>query len=171
MSQQNGNVNRVGAQDRVGASGGMEHSFGFKAVDENESRGWSTTFSIRLPKRYDIMNDLMSAGMHRVWKDAMVAWLAPSKRPGWTSLDVAGGTGDIAFRIVEASGRQAHVTILDIRHGRCSASGVNAPSRRASSTILNSSRPMRRNCRSRTIVSMPIRSPSAFAMCRISTRR
>lgn len=39
MSQQNGNVNRVGAQDRVGASGGMEHSFGFKAVDENEKQG------------------------------------------------------------------------------------------------------------------------------------
>ncbi|ENT02974.1 bifunctional demethylmenaquinone methyltransferase/2-methoxy-6-polyprenyl-1,4-benzoquinol methylase UbiE [Brucella sp. 63/311] len=114
MSQQNGNVNRVGAQDRVGASGGMEHSFGFKAVDENEKQGLVNDVFHKVAKRYDIMNDLMSAGMHRVWKDAMVAWLAPSKRPGWTSLDVAGGTGDIAFRIVEASGRQAHVTILDI---------------------------------------------------------
>src|SRR3569832_995880 len=60
------------------------------------------------------MNDLMSAGLHRLWKDAMVAWLNPPKRPGWKVLDVAGGTGDIAFRIIEASNRQAHATVLDI---------------------------------------------------------
>jgi demethylmenaquinone methyltransferase/2-methoxy-6-polyprenyl-1,4-benzoquinol methylase len=68
----------------------------------------------KVANRYDLMNDLMSAGMHRVWKDAMVTWLNPPKRPGWRSLDVAGGTGDIAFRIVEASDRNAHVTVLDI---------------------------------------------------------
>jgi demethylmenaquinone methyltransferase/2-methoxy-6-polyprenyl-1,4-benzoquinol methylase len=60
------------------------------------------------------MNDLMSGGLHRLWKDAMVTALNPPKRPGWKALDVAGGTGDIAFRIVEASGRAAHVTVLDI---------------------------------------------------------
>jgi demethylmenaquinone methyltransferase/2-methoxy-6-polyprenyl-1,4-benzoquinol methylase len=64
--------------------------------------------------RYDLMNDLMSAGLHRLWKDAMVAWLNPAKRTGWKVLDVAGGTGDIAFRIIEASQRQAHATVLDI---------------------------------------------------------
>jgi demethylmenaquinone methyltransferase/2-methoxy-6-polyprenyl-1,4-benzoquinol methylase len=64
--------------------------------------------------RYDLMNDLMSGGLHRLWKDAMVTWLNPPKRPGWSVLDVAGGTGDIAFRIVEASGRNAHATVLDI---------------------------------------------------------
>jgi demethylmenaquinone methyltransferase/2-methoxy-6-polyprenyl-1,4-benzoquinol methylase len=68
----------------------------------------------RVAKRYDIMNDLMSGGLHRLWKDAMVAWLNPPKRAGWRALDVAGGTGDIAFRIVEASERNAHVTVLDI---------------------------------------------------------
>ncbi len=108
MGQQTGNA------DRVGAHGGMEHSFGFKAVDESEKQVLVNDVFHKVAKRYDVMNDLMSAGMHRVWKDAMISWLAPSKRPGWTSLDVAGGTGDIAFRIVEASGRQAHVTILDI---------------------------------------------------------
>jgi demethylmenaquinone methyltransferase/2-methoxy-6-polyprenyl-1,4-benzoquinol methylase len=56
----------------------------------------------------------MSGGLHRLWKDGMVAWLNPPKRPGWKALDVAGGTGDIAFRIVEASNRTAHVTVLDI---------------------------------------------------------
>jgi demethylmenaquinone methyltransferase/2-methoxy-6-polyprenyl-1,4-benzoquinol methylase len=108
MSQQNGNA------DRVGAKGGMEHSFGFQSVDENDKQTLVNDVFHKVANKYDVMNDLMSAGMHRVWKDAMIAWLAPSKRPGWTSLDVAGGTGDIAFRIVEASGRQAHVTILDI---------------------------------------------------------
>jgi demethylmenaquinone methyltransferase / 2-methoxy-6-polyprenyl-1,4-benzoquinol methylase len=60
------------------------------------------------------MNDVMSAGMHRVWKDAMVAALNPPRRADYRVLDVAGGTGDIAFRIVEASGRQAEATVLDI---------------------------------------------------------
>jgi demethylmenaquinone methyltransferase / 2-methoxy-6-polyprenyl-1,4-benzoquinol methylase len=57
---------------------------------------------------------LMSAGMHRVWKSAFVEWLSPPKRAGWKALDVAGGTGDIAFRILEASDRKADVAVLDI---------------------------------------------------------
>jgi demethylmenaquinone methyltransferase/2-methoxy-6-polyprenyl-1,4-benzoquinol methylase len=61
------------------------------------------------------MNDLMSAGVHRIWKDAMVEWLGP--RPGWKVLDVAGGTGDIAFRMMEMArhrGGEASVTVCDI---------------------------------------------------------
>ena len=108
MTQQNDN------KARVGAEGGMEQSFGFRKVDEDSKQGLVNDVFHKVAKRYDVMNDLMSGGLHRVWKDAMIAWLAPSKRPGWTSLDVAGGTGDIAFRIVEASRRNAHVTILDI---------------------------------------------------------
>jgi demethylmenaquinone methyltransferase/2-methoxy-6-polyprenyl-1,4-benzoquinol methylase len=57
----------------------------------------------------------MSAGVHRLWKDAMVEWLNP--RPGWNVLDVAGGTGDIAFRIAElvrARGGEAKITVCDI---------------------------------------------------------
>src|SRR5690606_29561139 len=68
----------------------------------------------RVAGRYDLMNDLMSGGLHRLWKDAMVAWLNPPARPGWRLLDVAGGTGDIAFRVVEASQGNAHATVLDI---------------------------------------------------------
>ncbi|HEY1875897.1 MAG TPA: bifunctional demethylmenaquinone methyltransferase/2-methoxy-6-polyprenyl-1,4-benzoquinol methylase UbiE, partial [Rhizomicrobium sp.] len=70
--------------------------------------------------RYDLMNDLMSAGVHRIWKDAMVEWLNP--QPGWAVLDVAGGTGDIAFRLVEMArarknekgGVDVAVTVCDI---------------------------------------------------------
>ena len=65
--------------------------------------------------KYDLMNDLMSAGVHRLWKDAFVEWLNP--RPGWRVLDVAGGTGDIAFRIadmVRSRGGEAKITVCDI---------------------------------------------------------
>ncbi|WP_051150458.1 bifunctional demethylmenaquinone methyltransferase/2-methoxy-6-polyprenyl-1,4-benzoquinol methylase UbiE [Rubellimicrobium thermophilum] len=61
--------------------------------------------------RYDLMNDLMSGGLHRLWKDAAVDWLAP--RPGMAVLDVAGGTGDIAFRILRRA-PTARVTVLDL---------------------------------------------------------
>ncbi|MGZ5922579.1 MAG: class I SAM-dependent methyltransferase, partial [Rhizomicrobium sp.] len=65
--------------------------------------------------RYDLMNDVMSGGVHRIWKDAMVEWLNP--QPGWRVLDVAGGTGDIAFRIssmTRARGGEAAITVCDI---------------------------------------------------------
>jgi len=92
----------------------METSYGFRKVGEGEKQPLVNDVFHKVANRYDLMNDLMSAGLHRLWKDAMVAWLNPPKRPGWKVLDVAGGTGDIAFRIVEASQRQAHATVLDI---------------------------------------------------------
>ena len=92
----------------------METSYGFRQVGTGEKQPLVNEVFHKVAGRYDLMNDLMSAGMHRLWKDAMVAWLNPSRRPGWKVLDVAGGTGDIAFRIVEASRRNAHATVLDI---------------------------------------------------------
>ncbi|RLQ89261.1 bifunctional demethylmenaquinone methyltransferase/2-methoxy-6-polyprenyl-1,4-benzoquinol methylase UbiE [Notoacmeibacter ruber] len=100
--------------DRTTAAGGMETSYGFRKVGEDQKQAMVDTVFHTVARRYDLMNDMMSMGMHRAWKDAMVSWLNPSRRPGWSSLDVAGGTGDIAFRIVEASRRNAHVTVLDI---------------------------------------------------------
>lgn len=102
------------SEQRTTAHGGMETSYGFRDVAAGEKQGLVNEVFHKVANRYDLMNDLMSAGMHRVWKDAMVTWLNPPRRPGWRSLDVAGGTGDIAFRIVEASDRNAHVTVLDI---------------------------------------------------------
>jgi demethylmenaquinone methyltransferase/2-methoxy-6-polyprenyl-1,4-benzoquinol methylase len=90
-------------------------SFGFRDVPEAEKEGLVREVFSSVAARYDLMNDLMSAGVHRIWKDAMVEWLNP--RPGWKSIDVAGGTGDIAFRIVDMArtrGGEATVTVCDI---------------------------------------------------------
>ena len=102
------------AESRTSAEGGMETSYGFREVAEGEKQVLVNEVFHKVAKRYDIMNDVMSAGLHRIWKDAMIAALNPRKDPAYKVLDVAGGTGDIAFRIVEASGRQAHTTVLDI---------------------------------------------------------
>ena len=90
-------------------------SFGFRDVPEAEKEGLVREVFSSVAARYDLMNDLMSGGIHRIWKDAMVEWLNP--QPGWRTLDVAGGTGDIAFRIAEmvkARGGAPSVTVLDI---------------------------------------------------------
>ena len=100
--------------ERTTARGGMETSYGFREVGPGEKQPLVDEVFHRVAGRYDLMNDLMSGGLHRLWKDAFVAWLNPPKRAGWSVLDVAGGTGDIAFRIVEASGGTAQATILDI---------------------------------------------------------
>src|SRR5579872_2958392 len=95
-------------------------SFGFRDVPEAEKEGLVREVFSSVAARYDLMNDLMSGGIHRIWKDAMVEWLNP--QPGWRVLDVAGGTGDIAFRIAEmarkskgaARGGEAAITVCDI---------------------------------------------------------
>ena len=65
-------------------------------------------------RRYDLMNDLMSFGLHRTWKNALVTALDPAKHAPFAVLDVAGGTGDIAFRIVASGGPHTRATVCDI---------------------------------------------------------
>jgi demethylmenaquinone methyltransferase/2-methoxy-6-polyprenyl-1,4-benzoquinol methylase len=65
-------------------------------------------------RRYDLMNDLMSFGLHRAWKDALVTAVNPPRVTPFSVLDIAGGTGDVAFRIIEAGGAQTCVTVCDI---------------------------------------------------------
>ena len=86
--------------------------FGFQTVDEAQKAGMVHGVFTRVASRYDVMNDLMSMGIHRVWKDAMMDWLAP--RPGQHLLDVAGGTGDVAFRFLKRAGEGARATVLDM---------------------------------------------------------
>lgn len=85
--------------------------FGFETVTESEKAGRVKSVFGSVASRYDIMNDVMSGGIHRVWKDAMMDWLAP--RSGQKLLDVAGGTGDIAYRFLKRAG-QGHATVLDL---------------------------------------------------------
>jgi demethylmenaquinone methyltransferase/2-methoxy-6-polyprenyl-1,4-benzoquinol methylase len=90
--------------------------FGDRTVPLDEKQGLVNEVFTGVANRYDLMNDLMSGGIHRLWKDALVARLAPPKagsRP-YRVLDVAGGTGDIAERIVNASVGYAEVTVADI---------------------------------------------------------
>ena len=76
--------------------------FGFKVIPEAEKGARVRGVFESVAGRYDLMNDLMSGGIHRLWKAAMIDWLAP--RPGLRLLDVAGGTGDIACRVLERVG-------------------------------------------------------------------
>jgi demethylmenaquinone methyltransferase/2-methoxy-6-polyprenyl-1,4-benzoquinol methylase len=64
--------------------------------------------------RYDLMNDLMSFGLHRAWKDALVTAVNPPGGRPFALLDIAGGTGDVAFRAIAAGGERVHVTVCDI---------------------------------------------------------
>jgi demethylmenaquinone methyltransferase/2-methoxy-6-polyprenyl-1,4-benzoquinol methylase len=89
--------------------------FGFRDVPLEEKQRLVDGVFHSVARRYDLMNDLMSGGLHRAWKDALVSKLRPPKneRP-WRLLDVAGGTGDISFRALEAGGPGAHATVSDI---------------------------------------------------------
>ncbi|PTW99839.1 bifunctional demethylmenaquinone methyltransferase/2-methoxy-6-polyprenyl-1,4-benzoquinol methylase UbiE [Pararhodobacter aggregans] len=86
--------------------------FGFQTVDEDQKVGMVHGVFSSVASKYDVMNDLMSLGIHRVWKDAMMDWLAP--RAGQHLLDVAGGTGDVAFRFLGRAGETARATVCDM---------------------------------------------------------
>ena len=102
------------ASDR--APDDMPTSFGFSQVGKGQKQAMVDDVFHKVADRYDLMNDLMSAGMHRLWKDALVSFLAPPKNGSqpWHLLDVAGGTGDIATRVVQKSQGTAKATVCDI---------------------------------------------------------
>jgi demethylmenaquinone methyltransferase/2-methoxy-6-polyprenyl-1,4-benzoquinol methylase len=85
--------------------------FGFDTIPEQDKAGRVQGVFSSVASKYDVMNDAMSLGIHRIWKDAMMDWLAP--RPGQRLLDVAGGTGDISFRFLKRAG-SGHATVLDL---------------------------------------------------------
>ena len=90
---------------------GRTTHFGYQEVAEDQKAGMVHGVFTNVASKYDIMNDVMSMGIHRVWKDAMMDWLVP--RDGQRLLDVAGGTGDVAFRFLNRA-PGASATVLDM---------------------------------------------------------
>lgn len=86
--------------------------FGRRSVSPQEKTRMVLDVFDSVATRYDLMNDLMSGGIHRLWKDQLIDEIRPRK--GYDYLDVAGGTGDIAFRIHKAIGGQGKITVCDI---------------------------------------------------------
>jgi len=85
--------------------------FGAKTVLEDQKAVMVRNLFTDVASKYDVMNDVMSVGIHRIWKEAMMDWLAP--RAGQQLLDVAGGTGDVAFKFLKRAG-QGHATVCDL---------------------------------------------------------
>ncbi len=90
-------------------------SFGFRQVAEDERQDLVNRVFATVAERYDLMNDLMSGGLHRLWKDDLIAFLNPprAERP-FRLIDVAGGTGDVAIRYARAAGPNATALLCDI---------------------------------------------------------
>jgi demethylmenaquinone methyltransferase / 2-methoxy-6-polyprenyl-1,4-benzoquinol methylase len=93
-------------------------SFGNRSVSEDDRQGLVNQVFATVAERYDLMNDLMSGGLHRLWKADMMAWLNPPRAGSraYRLLDVAGGTGDVALRYAAATREalDATATICDI---------------------------------------------------------
>jgi demethylmenaquinone methyltransferase/2-methoxy-6-polyprenyl-1,4-benzoquinol methylase len=95
--------------------------FGFRDVPLGEKQALVDDVFHKVARRYDLMNDLMSAGLHRAWKDALVTAINPPKSERrFSLLDVAGGTGDVSFRTVAAGGAGTRATVADINAGMLS---------------------------------------------------
>jgi demethylmenaquinone methyltransferase/2-methoxy-6-polyprenyl-1,4-benzoquinol methylase len=95
-------------------AGGTTH-FGFHQVPLGDKQALVDDVFRNVANRYDLMNDLMSGGLHRAWKDALVTAVNPPKGArSFALLDLAGGTGDIAVRVISAGGTGTRLTVLDI---------------------------------------------------------
>ena len=89
--------------------------FGNRTVSDDEKQALVDDVFRSVAQRYDLMNDLMSGGLHRAWKDVLVTAVNPPKsQRSFALLDLAGGTGDIAFRVVDAGGGGTRATVIDI---------------------------------------------------------
>ncbi len=95
--------------DDANRAGETTH-FGYREVPESDKGKLVRNVFDSVAHKYDLMNDLMSLGIHRLWKEAMIDWLDPG--PSMQLLDVGGGTGDIAFRFIEHGG--GHVVVCDV---------------------------------------------------------
>ena len=97
------------------SSKGEHTHFGYRRVSLEDKQAMVDDVFRSVARRYDLMNDLMSAGLHRAWKDALVTAVHPPRSErAFRLLDIAGGTGDIAMRVVEAGGAGTRATVVDI---------------------------------------------------------
>ncbi len=111
-----------------------EADFGFIRVSVEEKQALVDDVFEKVAGRYDLMNDFMSAGVHRIWKDILVTKTGISAKRPFRHIDVAGGSGDVAFRIADRGGPKTHVTVADINNemlevGRARASKRKIPGR------------------------------------------
>ena len=104
--------------------------FGERTVGIDQKQGLVDEVFHKVADRYDVMNDLMSFGLHRLWKDILVAKAHPSASRPFAHLDVAGGTGDVAFRVARAAGPLTKVTVADINPDMLRVGAERARSRR-----------------------------------------
>ncbi len=111
-----------------------ETHFGYQTIAEDEKAQKVEGVFTSVASKYDIMNDVMSMGIHRAWKNEFINWLDP--RPQQKLLDVAGGTGDIAFRFLKKAGPTAHATICDMTEAML-IEGQNRPEGKAMASQLN----------------------------------
>jgi len=88
--------------------------FGSRQVPLTDKQALVDDVFHSVAQRYDLMNDLMSLGLHRAWKDALVTAVNPPKSRPFALLDIAGGTGDVALRVIEAGGKDTRATVCDI---------------------------------------------------------
>ena len=97
------------------ATGGEQTHFGYQSVPLEDKQERVDDVFHSVARRYDLMNDLMSGGLHRAWKDALVTAVnSPKSERNFHVLDLAGGTGDVAFRIVDAGGHGVRAAVCDI---------------------------------------------------------
>jgi demethylmenaquinone methyltransferase / 2-methoxy-6-polyprenyl-1,4-benzoquinol methylase len=114
-------------------TGPQQTDFGFREVPLDAKQGLVDDVFHSVASRYDLMNDLMSGGLHRAWKDVMVATLNPPKQGPFALLDLAGGTGDIAFRVAAES--EARITVADINADMLAVGRTRAAERGLDDTI------------------------------------
>ncbi|MFJ5486534.1 bifunctional demethylmenaquinone methyltransferase/2-methoxy-6-polyprenyl-1,4-benzoquinol methylase UbiE [Hansschlegelia beijingensis] len=119
-----------------GPDAGTDTHFGFTDVPLSEKQGLVDDVFHKVASRYDLMNDLMSGGLHRAWKSVMTTSIGLPRGPRrFDLLDVAGGTGDIAFRAIDAGGTGVAVTVLDINGAMLEVGAARAAKKRLSDRV------------------------------------
>jgi demethylmenaquinone methyltransferase / 2-methoxy-6-polyprenyl-1,4-benzoquinol methylase len=117
------------------SSAAPQTHFGERMVRLEDKQGLVDGVFHKVADRYDLMNDLMSLGLHRLWKDILVAKLRPPRHRPFQHIDVAGGTGDVAFRVAAAGGERTAVTVVDVNAEMLRVGAERAQKRRAGARV------------------------------------